>query len=307
MGARSDGADGRVRVRHAQAAPSNVETGITFCNSPGMRSPSEGILALEVVRNMGSKSGTFLVRADDGQFYVAKLLTTPQAGRIFTNELVATRLAAILGLPVRPGGVIRLLSSLIPGDIWTQLDAQAGHFPRHILCFGSSYPGNPGENLVVDFLPNQLLSRVPNLRDAFWGSLVFDLWTAKTTPPQAVFSRPARNQRDQYSAWLINHGHCFGGPSWAFPDDPPLARYLERSVYSRVIGLESFEPFLSKIESLQLGEIENCTRDIPADWLAGEVGHLRRLVETLHARRLGIRQSLMEKIGAETQTFPNLS
>jgi hypothetical protein len=265
-------------------------------------------VAVEFVRKMGGKSSTSLVRADDGQCYVAKLPGPQHEVRKLGNEMLATRLAAILGLPVRPGAVVTIPHHLIPEDGEPRLGGVANSIPRStIACFGSSYPGTPGENLVVDFLPQKLLRHVSNFRDAFWGFLVFDLWTGRTSPRQAIFSRSATSHGAPYSAWMISHGSCFGWTGLPFAADLPLAYYMERSVYSHVAGMESFEPYLSRIEAIQPRQIEECGQAIPADWLAGEAGKLRHLMTVLYERRTLVRQALMAAIEGDRRTFPNLS
>jgi hypothetical protein len=288
------------------ASAPNLTSDFRSGGLPGARPFRGVVVAVEFIRKMKENSRTSLVRADDGQFYVAKLPRGLYPGRILANELFATRLATFLGLPARHGVVVTLPPRLIPENDEPRLDgATNSNSPSMITRFASSYPGPPGENLVVDFLPQRLLNQVPNLRDAFWGFLLFDLWTGNAGPRQALFSRLAMGRGAKYSAWVINHSRCFGGERWGFADDLPLAYYWERIVYSQVGGLEFFQPYLSRIESIQLRQIEECAHGIPDDWLAGGPERFHSLIETLHERRTWIRQGLAEKIEAEKRTFPN--
>ena len=47
------------------------------------------------------------MRADDGHFYVVKFQNNPQHLRVLANELLATRLAESVGLPVPITEIVR--------------------------------------------------------------------------------------------------------------------------------------------------------------------------------------------------------
>ncbi len=114
------------------------------------------------------------------------------------------------------------------------------------LQFGSRYPGSPAEVVVYDFLPDEQLREVVNLTD-FCGMLVFDKWTCNTNGRQAIFSR-AKNEA-RYQAQMIDQGFCFNAGEWNFPDAPLRGLYSRHRVYESVRGLESFEPWLGRVES----------------------------------------------------------
>jgi hypothetical protein len=56
--------------------------------------------AVQHVRRMRGGAQAHLMRADDGNFYVVKFQNNPQHLRVLANELLATRLAESVGLPV---------------------------------------------------------------------------------------------------------------------------------------------------------------------------------------------------------------
>jgi len=56
--------------------------------------------AVQHVRRMRGGAQAHLMRADDGHFYVVKFQNNPQHLRVLANELLATRLAESVGLPV---------------------------------------------------------------------------------------------------------------------------------------------------------------------------------------------------------------
>jgi hypothetical protein len=63
-------------------------------------------LALEHIRRMRGGAQSHLMRCDDGHYYVVKFRNNPQHSRILANELLGTRMAARLGLPVPPAAVV---------------------------------------------------------------------------------------------------------------------------------------------------------------------------------------------------------
>ncbi len=297
-----------ISTRYISAGTPNTNSARTSGGLPAARLSTGNVTAVEFIRKMKENSPTSLIRADDDQLYVTKFPRGLYSSRKLANELFATRLAAFLCLPTCPGVVVTLPWQLIPEKDEPPL-AGAGNYISNaaITGFGSGYPGSPGENLVVDILPRRLLNQVPNFRDAFWGLLVFDLWTGNVGPRQVLFSRLAKRKGGKYSAWVINHSRCFGGETWSYADHLSLAFYWERRVYSQIGGLESFLPYLSRIESVQLRQIEECAHGIPAEWLVGGPERFYSLIETLHDRRAWIRQGLTEEIEADKRTFPNWS
>jgi hypothetical protein len=157
----------------------------------------------------------------------------------------------------------------------------------------------------VDFLPDRLLRRVRDLHDVFLGTFVFDKWTCNCDGRQVIFHRPANGEGSTYSVALIDQGFCFNDGDWTFPDSPIRGIYPRRLVYEKVRGLESFEPLLSRIEDLTPGELEACTRGIPAEWCEPDPAQLTRLVETLYDRRRNLRQAIIDTKNCSLSPFPN--
>ena len=58
-------------------------------------------LAVEHVRRMRGGAQAQLMRCDDDAYYIVKFQNNPQHLRILANEMLATRLAARLGLACR--------------------------------------------------------------------------------------------------------------------------------------------------------------------------------------------------------------
>ena len=118
-------------------------------------------------------------------------------------------------------------------------------------------------------------------------------------------TRPAHQESGAYSPWLIDQGFCFNDGEWDFPDSPIRSIYPRRLVYESVRGLESFEPFLSRIENLASRVIEDASVDIPQAWCGEDPSRIRWLVERLVERRRRLRQMIVDAKNSDLRPFPN--
>src|SRR6202789_3585871 len=247
-------------------------------------------LVLEQVRRMRGGAQSHLMRCEskaapgEESYYVVKFQNNPQGTRILANELLGTRLAARMGLPVPPASVVEVREELIAHTDDLVIEMGRGRAPcKPGLQFGSRYPGSPAEVAVYDFLPDDRLREVVNLAD-FCGMLVFDKWVCNTNGRQAIYFRPWGEPR--YQAQMIDQGFCFNAGEWNFPDAPLRGLYFRHRVYESVRGLEGFEQWLARIETKMtetvLGEIGD---EIPPDWYDGEVEALGKMIEHLLRRR----------------------
>jgi hypothetical protein len=255
---------------------------------------------------MRGASQPYLLRCADDSSYVVKFQNNPQHVRVLANEMLAGRLAMLVGLPVATPAFVEVPPGLIDGP--PPLELEIG--PRRVLClaglqFGSRFPGAPNQTLVVDFLPDRLLRNVKNLADVFLGGFVFDKWTCNCDGRQVIFFRFVDEQGPAYSARLIDQGFCFNDGEWSFPDSPIRGLYPRRLVYEKVEGFKSFEPFLSRIENLELSQIEECVSPMPDEWCGPDPCQLSRLVERLHKRRRGLRQAIIDAKNSSLRPFPN--
>jgi hypothetical protein len=229
-----------------------------------------------------------LMRCSDGNFYVVKFRNNPQHLRVLTNEMLATRLAERVGLPVPLTEVVEVNAWLV--EHTAELHVQLAH--NVIRCeaglqFGSRYVVNPMEGQVFDYIPVEMLDRVRNL-EAFAGILVVDKWTGNANGRQAAFWRKLREKK--YTAAFIDQGYCFNAGEWTFPDYPLRGVYARNEVYAGVRGWHSFEPWLSRVENMQADEVWSVAGEIPPEWYAGQWDQLERLVKELIARRELVRE-----------------
>lgn len=247
-----------------------------------------------------------LLRGEDGCYYVVKFRNNPQHARILANEMIVGRMAQRIGLPVAPAAFIDVPQEFIRHTPELRFDigierqtCEAG------LQFGSQYPGEPGETLVVDFLPDRLLRQVQNLTATFLGAFLLDKWTCNCDGRQAVFFRKPTGGAGNYQALLIDHGFCFNDGEWSFPDSPMRCIYPRRVVYETVRGFNSFQPWLERIETLNREDLMRCAEGIPPVWCGDDPDRLPLLLEQLDVRRKHLRQALLDARNGGLSPFPN--
>jgi hypothetical protein len=264
------------------------------------------VVAVECIRRMRGGSQPFLMGCDDGQTYVVKFRNNPQHARILANEMIASRLAALIQLPVPDRAFVQVSQVLISGTPLLRFET-AGHEEQCAagVHFGSRFPGVPSQTLVVDFLPDRLLRRVANLAAIFLGAYVLDKWTCNCDGRQVLFYRTIEQKGGRYSATLIDHGFCFNDGEWNFPDSPIRSLYPRRLVYESVRGLQSFEPYLSQIENIASAQLEECLHEVPRDWCGDDPDQISRLAERLYERRRRVRQLIIDAKESSLRPFPN--
>jgi hypothetical protein len=264
------------------------------------------VVAIECIRRMRGGSQPFLMGCDDGETYVVKFRNNPQHVRILANEVLASRLADLIRLPVPGPAFVQVSQNLITGTPLLKFESSGQEEQCAAgLHFGSRFPGPPSRTLVVDFLPDRLLRRVTNLAPTFLGAYVLDKWTCNCDGRQVVFYRTIDQQGNRYSATLIDHGFCFNDGEWNFPDSPIRSLYPRRLVYESVRGLQSFEPYLSRIENIEAPELETCLSEVPREWCGDDPDQISRLAEQLYQRRRQLRQLIIDAKRSSLRPFPN--
>ena len=119
-------------------------------------------LAVEHVRRMRGGAQAQLMRCDDEAYYIVKFQNNPQHLRILANEMLATRLAARLGLCVPQVEVVEVRPEIIAYTPDLVMQLGLGRKPCAAgKQFGSQFPGHPARLAVHDFLPDEQLRRSP--------------------------------------------------------------------------------------------------------------------------------------------------
>ncbi|MBI4459950.1 MAG: phosphatidylinositol kinase [Acidobacteria bacterium] len=263
--------------------------------------------AVEHVRRLKGGAQSHLMRCDDGNYYVVKFQNNPQGMRILANEMLASKLAVALGLPVPCPEVVEVSEWLVEHtpELYMELRNRRERCAAGFQ-FGSQFPCDPLRTPVYDFVPDSLLETVAN-RHSFLGMLVFDKWTCNCDSRQTIFYQAAHNGLPRYVASMIDQGFCFNASEWNFPDAPLRGLFPRLCVYGGVSGLESFEPYLTRVENLDDDLLDAAAASVPPEWYAGETDELSALLQTLASRRRKITDLLLALRDLPRRPFPNWS
>ncbi len=260
------------------------------------------VLAVQQIRRMrGGAQGQLMLGAD-GHIYVVKFQNNPQHIRVLANELLASRLAAAAGLTVPECELVEVSRWLIENTPELEMDlGQTRARCRPGLQFGSRFAGGTMPGQVVDYLPEEQLAEVKNLAE-FAGVLALDKWTGNANGRQAVFVRRQRERR--YKAVFIDFGYCFQAGEWRFEDAPLRGVYYRNDMYREIVGWESFEPWLTRLETLPAETVWAAANEVPPEWYGGDQGEMEVLVEKLLARRSRIRELIEGFRNSDRKPFP---
>ena len=281
------------------------------------------LFAIEQIRRMRGGAQSHLMRCSDGHYYIVKFQNNPQHRRILVNELLGTRLAGRLGLPVTPVAIVHVSEELIRLTPELSMEMARSRVPCQAgLQFGSRYPGDPRRLTLHDFLPDEQLRQVENVHE-FAGMLVFDKWTCNTNGRQTIFFRltpeemrtsstssrlgpGADDVPSGYKTMMIDQGFCFNAGEWNYPDAPLRGLYARNRVYEGVTGMESFAPWTERVEkSVTERMLAEVVREIPPEWYEDDYDAVMRLVEQLFRRRARVPELLLSAKNTTRQPFPN--
>jgi hypothetical protein len=261
------------------------------------------VLAVQAIRRMRGGAQSQLMLGAEGKLWVVKFQNNPQHLRVLANEMIATRLAEAVGLTVPATDVVDVSEWLIANSPGMHVEVARGAPVRYSagLQFGSQFIGGLMPGQVVDFLPEDQLDEVRNVVE-FAGMLAIDKWTGNCNGRQAVFDRRPRERK--YRATFIDQGFCFNAGEWTFPDSPLRGVYQRNRVYARVAGWASFEPWLSRIETMDSDTLWNIADVVPPEWYGGEMNTMERLLEQMLRRRGRVRELIASFRDSDREPFP---
>lgn len=260
------------------------------------------VLAVQQIRRMRGGAQGHLMLGADGNVYVVKFQNNPQHVRVLANEFLASRLAQAAGLSAPDVDLVEVSQWLIANTPDLEMDlGERREKCRAGLQFGSRFVGGLMPGQVVDYLPEEKLIDVRNLNE-FAGVLALDKWTGNSNGRQAVFVRRQREKR--YRAVFIDFGYCFHAGEWRFEESPLRGIYYRNLVYQNVTGWESFEPWLTRIESMPEDKVWDAANEVPTEWYGGDMSEMEALVEKLLRRRERIRESIEMFRKSDRNPFP---
>ena len=245
------------------------------------------IVSIErIVRRMRGGSQSQLVQADDGFYYVAKFNGNPQGSRTLINEWIAGRLLQKLGILTPELRVLRLNEACCADDLFFQVGSRRKRV-EGALHLGSRCPVNPETTAIFEILPTRVLDRVANVAD-FGRVFVVDCWLGQSDTRQAIYIRNRGTKDVNFSAWMIDHGHGFGGSEWDLKA-VGIVRHchcFNFNVYNFIDMSAVIEETVAAISALPDEAIYAATNHIPEEWLAaGDREELSKILYAVNRRR----------------------
>ena len=261
------------------------------------------VLAVQAIRKMKGGAQSQLMLGADSNLWVVKFQNNPQHVRVLANELIATRLAAAVGLTVPAVDIVEVTPWLVANTADMNFELGQGQRARYApgLHFGSKFVGGLMPGQAVDYLPDQQLDEVRNLEE-FAGMLALDKWAGNCNGRQAVFTRKTRERK--YRANFIDQGFCFNAGEWTFPDSPLRGVYARNRVYAHVTGWAAFEPWLHRIEEMQSGTLWEIAESVPPEWYGGNLDDVERLMEQMLRRCSRVRELVLSFRNSDRVPFP---
>jgi hypothetical protein len=80
--------------------------------------------------------------------------------------------------------------------------------------------------------------------------------------------------------------------------------YYRNDVYRDITGWDSFEPWLTRMETMAADTVWGAAGEVPPEWYGGDLTEMELLVEKLLARRSRIRELIEMFGGSDRAPFP---
>jgi hypothetical protein len=105
---------------------------------------------------------------------------------------------------------------------------------------------------------------------------------------------------------MIDNGFCFNAAEWNFPDAPLRGLYSMPCAYEAVRGIESFEPWLQRLENkIDRPWLAEVAEEIPREWYAEDANILSGLIDKLERRRNLVGELLRSACAGSPKHFRN--
>jgi hypothetical protein len=262
------------------------------------------LIATGHIRAMRGGAQSHMLTASDGHAYVVKFANNPQPLRVLANEWLACSIGRAVGLTIPEPAILYVPIRLVESSPSLVIQLSNSTLKcSHGLAFASRFIS--GDELF-DYLHESILPNIENLQE-FAGVFALDKWLCNCDGRQAVFCRRRPNRC--FRAHFIDFGYCFNAGEWNFTDAPLRGVNARKAVYQQVRGWQSFEPWLSRIESFDLIKLWEIAADVPPEWV--EAQQVAQLIECIDARRGRVReliaathQSQHNPFGAWTEEKP---
>ena len=222
------------------------------------------IQAMQYLRKMRGGSQSCLVRGEDENLYVIKMVGNPQGSEVLLNEALGTQLMRDIGLPVPAWSLIELTADFIDStpQLWFDIGASQRSAPKSGLHFGSKLV--VADSTAYEYLPVEWFVQVVNRSD-FIGALLFDVWCSHGDRRQAVF---IPNMGRNLEAVFIDQGALFSNARTSTPRTNLCAMYWDPEIYAGLDAGELLPFWESRIQNFDLVQFERefTLIGLPSEW-----------------------------------------
>lgn len=248
-----------------------------------------------------------LFECDDGNQYVVKFMSnpiSPNANKHLAHEIIANRLAQLLGLPVAKGQIIYFSKEIIENTPEIN-DFQVKPGPH----FGTVFYKNKTRPTK-----KERIKKCSNLQDMA-GVMVFDHWVHNRDRANNLWNLIIDEGDQENKLYMIDHAGCFYSTrrsSKKLRSGADSIRIHWGKNYKQfrpfLTDKQSFTKYVNKIEQLADSEIREIVFSTPTEWepdhkeleaiyeyLTTRKSFIREITEKLMADKLKIRSSTFLK------------
>lgn len=197
---------------------------------------------------------------------MVKFKENGQGIRVLTNEFVTNKLAQFLQVPVPEGVIVEIDEEFLSiNPTLNQICGRPISIGKH---FATAYLSDAYKNP-----PGSLIKESVN-KAALAGIVLLDILTYNSDRKSEHYLVVKSNSiPEQLYLYGIDHGHCFGQPSWDANITQKVGQW-DQSVFSHLSpemaecaqGALPFEPYLSRLKTLTDNTIAEIIAQIPDEW-----------------------------------------
>lgn len=233
----------------------------------------------------------WIMKCDDNQEYLVKFANEKNDNSI-VNELICGKLATKLDLPALEPHLIHIDQELI--DNTKDLRDRNIKGGTHL---GTQFMSN-SFNLGAEIAQKTSINKIQNA-EQIPGMIAFDIYVHNIDRhPGNSLIIPVSDTKEKYRYVMIDHGHCFGGPTW----NMNLIKNLPISNSSvpwkmGPVNWNSFEPYIKKLKVLTKPDLEAIFGLIPTEWNADDTIKAALLDSLANRNIIGIEQLIKGNMG----------
>lgn len=220
-----------------------------------------------------------LFRADDGRIYVVKLMNNRLGPKVLSNELLACRLAELLGLCFPPGDVIRIGSSILEkSKRLKSARTPAGlHFASRYIADGR-------------YVVRSNIRKVVN-KEQMAGVMLFDHIFHNLDRTWNRRNLIISHTDDGYKIYAIDNSHLFKrgrwNAKWLEKLEPQIIMNYRRAfgwLLKHYLSTDDFRHYIEKVKDITDQQVADIIEEIPQEWLPDEAER-QALLRYVLARR----------------------